>query len=142
MKRWIIIVAVLIAAFVVTIKLTAYIAGLPDSNCVTGPVSQLWSGDRLYKATILRKNCLRGEAFSYSVRIDKPITPTGGWFFTQQIEKDDDQIVPPPPVLKWTAHQLGIEIPNKAISGAITRREGDLTVTRSYVRPKTQPEAP
>jgi hypothetical protein len=136
MTRWII-VAVLIGAFALTIYVTAYIAGLPDSNCVTEPVAQLWSGDHLYKATTLRKNCLRGEAFSYSVRIDKLNTPTGGWFFTQEIEKDDDQIVPPPPALKWTAHQLEIEIPNNAISGAITRREGDLTVVRSYVRPKS-----
>ena len=136
MKRWII-VAVLAGTFALTIYVTAYIAGLPDSNCITEPVSQLWSGDHLYKATVLRKNCLRGEAFSYSVRIDKPNTPTGGWFFTQQIEKDDDQIVPPPPALKWTAHQLDIEIPNAAISGAITRREGDLTVVRSYVRSKS-----
>jgi hypothetical protein len=137
MKRWIIIAAVLIVAFALMIKITAYIAGLPDSNCITEPVSRTWSADHLYEATILRKNCLRGEAFSYSVRIDKTTTPTGGWFFTQQIEKDDDQIVPPPPALKWTAHQLDIEIPNNAISGAITRREGDLTVVRSYVRPKT-----
>jgi hypothetical protein len=136
MKR-LIIAAILAGAFALTIIVTAYIAGLPDSNCVTGPVSELWSGDHLYKATILRKNCLRGEAFSYSVRIDKPNTPTGGWFFTQDIEKDDDQIVPPPPALKWTAHQLDIAIPNNAISGAITRREGDLTIVRSYVRPKT-----
>jgi hypothetical protein len=132
MKR-LIIVAVLIAVFALTIYVTAYIAGLPDSNCITEPVVQTWSGDHLYKATILRKNCLRGEAFSYSVRLDKPNTPTGGWFFTQNIEKDNDQITPPPPAIKWTAHRLDIAIPSNQISGSIARREGDLTVVRSYV---------
>jgi hypothetical protein len=78
---------ILAGAFALTIIVTAYIAGLPDSNCVAGPVSELWSGDHLFKATILRKTCLHGEAFTYSVRIDKPNTPTRGWFFTLGIEK-------------------------------------------------------
>jgi hypothetical protein len=88
MGRWIIAVILLAAAFALTIKLTAYIAGLPGSNCVTEQVSRTGSADHLYEATILRKNCLRGEAFSYSVRLDKPNVSTGGWFFVQDIEKE------------------------------------------------------
>src|SRR6202012_693339 len=114
---------VLSCLLALTIYVTAYIAGLPDSNCVTQPVGQAWSGDHLYKATILRKNCLRGEAFSYSVRLDTANTRTGGWFFTQEIEKDNDQLTPPPPAVKWTAHRLDIEIPSGQISGSIARRE-------------------
>jgi hypothetical protein len=134
MKRWIT-AAILGGAFAITIYVTSYVSRLPESNCVTGPVSQMWSSDHLYKATLLEKNCLHGEAFFYSVRIDKPNTSTGGWFFTEEIEGDGN--LPPSPVMRWTAHKLEIEILAKSTSGSIEHREGDLTVIRSYVRPKT-----
>ncbi|MEO7054930.1 MAG: hypothetical protein ABI191_08130 [Rhizomicrobium sp.] len=137
MKRFLAIV-VLVAAFAVTIAVTSYIARLPESDCVTEPLSQAWSGDHLYQATLLRKNCRRGEYFSYSVRVDKPNTPTGGWFIIDAIERDGEKNpVPPPPTINWTAHRLDIETQSSTLSGSVEHREGDLLLVRSYIRPKS-----
>jgi hypothetical protein len=137
MKRGIL-AAVLVVAFIVTIIVTSYVSRLPESNCATSPASELWSGDHLYKATLLRKDCNRGEAFFYSVRIDKANTPTGGWFFTKEIEVDGTDLpMPPPPTMRWTGHRLEIEIQAVSLSGSFEHRQGDLTLVRAYVRPKT-----
>lgn len=130
---------VLIAAFTLAIYVTSYVARLPDSDCVTQPVSQAWSGDHMYQATLLRKNCRRGEYFSYSVRVDKPNTPTGGWFVIDTIARDgEENPVPPPPAMNWTGHRLNIEIRSQKLSGSITHHEGDLTLVRSYIPPKSE----
>jgi hypothetical protein len=122
----------LVGAFAVTIYVTSYISRLPDSDCVTGPVSEMWSSDHKYEATLLRKDCNRGETFFYSVRIDKP-GPGGGWFLIEGIQTDPYPEVSALPVMKWTAHRLEIEITAKVLSGEFDKRVGDLTLTRRYV---------
>ncbi len=134
MKRWIYIVF-LFVAFVLTIYITSYVARLPESNCVTRPISAVWSSDHLYEATLQKKDCNRGETVFFSVRIDKPNTPTGGWFFVQQVEGDPDSFTPP--TIKWVSHKLEIEIVAKTLIGSIERRVGDTTVVRLYDRPKS-----
>jgi hypothetical protein len=131
MRRWIYIV-LLVVAFVLTIYITSYISRLPESNCVTGPISAIWSSDHLYKATLLKKDCDDGETVFFSVRIDKPNTPTGGWFFVQLVEEDPESFTPP--IIKWASHKLEIEIPAEMMTGSIERRIGDLTIARLYVR--------
>lgn len=127
----------LVAAFAVTIAVTSYVVRLPDSDCVTEPLSQAWSGDHMYQAILLRKNCRRGEYFSYSVRVDKPNTPTGGWFVIDAIARDgEENPVPPPPAIKWTAHRLDVETRSAKMRGSVEHREGDLTIVRSYVPAK------
>jgi hypothetical protein len=74
-----------------------------------------------------------GETTFYSVRIDKP----GAWFTGQDIEQDPFPAEVPEPAMKWNSHRLEIEISAKSLSGSIERRYDDLTVIRSYVRPKT-----
>ena len=134
MKRWIYIV-LLSVAFVLTIYITSYVSQLPESNCVTRPISAVWSSDHLYEATLLQKDCNQGETFFFSVRIDKPNTPTGGWFYVQQVEVDPNSFTPP--IIKWVSHKLEIEIVAKMLTGSIERRVGDITVVRLYDRPKS-----
>ena len=134
MKRWIYIV-LLFAAFVLTIYITSYVSRLPESNCITRPISAVWSRDHLYEATLLKKDCNQGDTFFFSVRIDKPNTPTGGWFYVQQVEEDPNSFTPPS--IKWVSHKLEIEIVAKMLTGSIERRVGDITVVRLYDRPKS-----
>jgi hypothetical protein len=132
MRRWTNLVT-LAVMFALTIYLTSYISGLPESNCTTDPVVSSWSHDQAYEATLLRKDCNLGETVFYSVRVDKP----GAWFLRMEIEQGSfpDQAIEPS--MKWDAHKLQIDIPAGSFSGAIERREGDLTVVRSYTRPKS-----
>ena len=119
-------------AFALTIYLTSYIARLPESNCTTGPVSNSWSSDHVYQATLLRKDCNLGETAFYSVRIDKP----GAWFLRVEMEEDPFPAQASEPTMKWDSHKLEIDIPAETISGSIQHHEGDLTVVRTYIRPK------
>lgn len=133
MKRFILI-ALLVAAFGLTVAVTSYVARLPDSDCVTEPRWQAWSGDHIYQATLLRKNCRRGEYFSYSVRVDKPDSPAGGWFVIDAVARDgEENPVPPPPAIHWAGHRLEIETRSGKLRGAVEHREGDLTIVRSYL---------
>jgi hypothetical protein len=130
-RGWIKLVA-LAFTFALAIYLTSYFSRLPESNCTTGPVSSSWSSDSAYKATLLRKDCNLSETVFYSVRIDKP----GAWFLMVEIEEDPYPAQAFEPAMKWDPHKLQIDIPAEKFSGSIERREGDLTVVRSYVRPK------
>jgi hypothetical protein len=40
--------------------------------------------------------------------------------------------------MKWDLHKLEIDIPAQTLTGLIERREGDLTVVRTYIPPKSQ----
>jgi hypothetical protein len=130
MKRWINF-GLLVLAFALTIYLTSYVSRLPESNCSTDEVSSSWSGDRSYKATLLRKDCNSSETVFYSVRIDKP----DAWFFRQDIERDPWPDQASEPTMKWDSHKLEINIRAETLIGSIEHREGDLTVVRSYARP-------
>jgi hypothetical protein len=128
MKRWIKFAA-LVLAFILTVYLTSYISKLPESNCATEPVSSLWTNDRAYKATLLKKDCNLSETIFYSVRIDKP----DDWFLRVEIEEDPYPAQAAEPAMKWDSHRLAIDIPAEKFTGSIERREGDLTVVRTYI---------
>jgi hypothetical protein len=131
MTRWIKFGAV-VFAFALTIYLTSYISRLPEANCTTDPVSSSWSSDRVYKATLLKKDCNLFETTFYSVRIDKPDV----WFLKIELEEDPYPAKASEPVMKWDSHKLEIDIPAQTLSGSIERREGDLAVVQTYVFPK------
>jgi hypothetical protein len=131
MKRWIKFTA-LVSAFTLTVYLTSYISRLPESNCKIGPVSSSWSGDHVYKATLLKKDCNLGETAFYSVRIDKP----GAWFLNVEIEEDPYPAQAAEPAMKWDSDKLAIDIPAEKFTGSIEHREGDLTIVRTYIPPK------
>ena len=131
MARWMK-VAAFVVAFALTIYLTSYISRLPETNCTTGPVSSLWSGDNVYKATLLKKDCNLGETIFYSVRVDK----LGAWFLGVEIEEDPYPAQASEPAVKWDLHKLKIDIPAETFSGSIEHREGDLTVMRTYIPPR------
>lgn len=77
-----------------------------------------------------------GETVFYSVRVDKLASALApGWFLTEAIEQDPYPAQPPQPTMRWDAHRLEIESSAINLSGSIERREGDLTLVRSYVRP-------
>ena len=133
MKGWKRLVA-LACGFGFTVYMVSYFSRLPESNCTTNPVSDLWSGDRIYKATLLKKVCNLSETVFYSVRLDKPDT----WFLVLEIEQDPYPAPASEPAMKWDLHRLEIQIRAENFSGSIERREGDLTVARSYVRAKDQ----
>jgi hypothetical protein len=131
MKRWMKLAALLLA-FAFAIYLTFYISRLPESNCTTRRVSKSWSRDRAYNATLLRKECNLGETAFYSARIARP----GAWFLTMEIEEDPYPAEAIEPTLTWDLHRLKIDIPAEKFTGSIERREGDLTVVRSYIQRK------
>jgi hypothetical protein len=131
MKGWIKFVA-LVLGFALTIYLTSYISKLPESNCTTSPAVDLWSADHAYKATLLKKDCNLSETIFYSVRIDKP----EAWFLKIEIEQDPYPAQATEPAMKWDLHKLEIDVPAEKISGSIERREGDLTIVRSYILAK------
>jgi hypothetical protein len=131
MKGWLKFAA-LVFGFALTIYLTSYLSRLPESNCTTSPAVDLWSADHAYKATLLKKDCNLSETIFYSVRVDKP----GAWFLRMEIEQDPYPAQAIEPVMKWDSHKLEIEVPAEKISGSIERREGDLTIVRSYIHPK------
>jgi hypothetical protein len=131
MNRWMKFVA-LILAVAFAIYLTAYISRLPESNCTTRQVSRSWSTDRAYNATLLRKECNLGETAFYSIRIDKP----GAWFLREEIEEDPYPALAVEPTMKWDSHRLQIDIVAQKFAGSIERREGDLTIVRSYLQRK------
>jgi hypothetical protein len=125
-------VALLLCGFALAVYLTSYISRLPESNCTTDPMSNAWSIDRAYEATLLKKSCNSGKTVFYSVRIDKP----GTWLLRMEIEQ-----VPFPdqafePTMTWNSRRLEIDIPSSMLSGSINRYENDLTIVRSYTRPK------
>jgi hypothetical protein len=86
----------------------------------------------VYKATLLKKDRNLGETIFYSVRIDKP----DAWFLKIELEEDPYPVQASEPAMKWDLHKLEIDIPAQTLSGSIERREGDLTVVRTYVFPK------
>ena len=131
MKRWIKFTA-LVSAFTLTVYLTSYISRLPDSNCSTRQVSKSWSRDHAYSAALLRKECNLGDTAFYSARIAKP----GAWFLKIEVEEDPYPAEAVEPTMTWDAHRLRIDIPAEKFTGSIERREGDLTVVRSYIPPK------
>jgi hypothetical protein len=124
--------AALVSAFALTIYLTSYISRLPESNCTTSPVSELWSSDKNYKATLLKKDCNLSETIFYSVRIDKP----GAWFLRVELEEDPYPAQASEPAMRWDMHKLEIDIPAEKFSGSIEHREGNLTIVRTYFSPK------
>ena len=131
MRRWIKF-GILVFAFALTVYLTSYISRLPESNCTIGPVSSSWSGDHAYKATLLKKDCNLFETTFYSVRVDKP----NAWFLMVELEEDPYPAQASKPAMKWDMHKLQIDIPAETFSGSIEHSEGDLTIVRSYIRPK------
>jgi hypothetical protein len=131
MKPWMKFVA-LVVVFAFAIYLTSYISRLPDSNCSTRQVSKSWSRDHAYSAALLRKECNLGDTAFYSARIAKP----GAWFLKIEVEEDPYPAEAVEPTMTWDAHRLRIDIPAEKFTGSIERREGDLTVVRSYIPPK------
>jgi hypothetical protein len=131
MKPWMKFAA-LVVVFAFAIYLTSYISRLPDSNCSTRQVSKSWSRDHAYSAALLRKECNLGDTAFYSARIAKP----GAWFLKIEVEEDPYPAEAVEPTMTWDAHRLRIDIPAEKFTGSIERREGDLTVVRSYIPPK------
>jgi len=115
--------------FALTIYATYYVATIRERICTTASVTSLWSGDRAYEATLLKKDCNHEETIFYSVRIDKPHE----WFMIQDVEEDGYPTPAVQPHLKWSAHRLQIDIPARSLRGSYEHREGDLSVVRSWV---------
>jgi len=113
----------------ITSYVTSYVAGLPESNCVTAPMSESWSADRVFKATVLKKECNSGESRFYSVRFDN-----GKWFLVTNIENDNEYSLPPtPPVIRWVApERLEITMLTTALKGSLERRLDGFTIIRIF----------
>lgn len=123
----------IVALIAVTVYTTSYLARLPESNCSTSPVSELWSEDRVYKATILMKDCNMGETIFYSVRVDAyPPPPRRGWFTKREI--DNDERPSEPPAVRWEAPRtLLIEMKTRTLVGSMREHVGDdLTIVRVF----------
>jgi hypothetical protein len=126
---------VVVAIAVLTAVVTSYVARLPESNCSTSAVSETWSEDRLYKATIQLKECNEGETRFYSVRVDadRPNEPGGGWFATYAVQDDEPNPDGPPDVHWDTPRTLSISMKTQSLRGSIRQNVGDdLTVVETY----------
>jgi len=124
----------LVGVIALTAYASSYIARLPESNCHTTPVSDLWSDDRAYKATVLVKNCNLDETIFYSVRIDAYSPPLRlGWSTHEVIESDERPFEVP--TVRWKEPRtLAIEMETKTLRGSIELHVGDdLTIVRTYI---------
>jgi hypothetical protein len=123
----------ILAVIAVTAITTSYFAGLPESNCLTSPVSELWSEDRVYKATVLLKDCNKGETIFYSVRVDFfPPPPRGGWFTRREINDDERPLEAPD--VRWEAPRtLLIQMKTRTLGGSMREHVGDdLTIVQNF----------
>jgi hypothetical protein len=122
---------VTVAAVVLAVVVTSYVARLPESNCSTSAVSETWSEDRFYKATTQLKDCNAGETQFYSVRVDAG--GPRGWFAIYDVE-DDEEHPGSPPDVHWDASRvLSITMKTGTLRGSIRRNVGDdLTVIQTY----------
>jgi hypothetical protein len=126
---------VVVAIVLLTAVVTSHVARLPESNCSTSAVSETWSDDRLYKATIERKDCDDGETQFYSVRVDadRPKEPGGGWFATYKVQDDEANPDGPPDVHWDNPRTLSIGMKTQTLRGSIRQNVGDdLTVIQTY----------
>jgi hypothetical protein len=125
----------LLLGFAVTIYCTAYVARRPESNCEQEAVSEQWSADRAYKATVNRKSCNLGETLIYSARIDAYSTPVSQGWFVPDYELDDDEYPTTPPIIQWVSpRQLEIAVNTRTLTGSLSLHVGqDLTVVRRYI---------
>jgi hypothetical protein len=125
-----IILAVLFCAF--ALRVTWYIARLPESNCSSKPVAESWNEDHAFKVTLIEKNCNAGETLFYSVRVDAHSPPLhGGWFIPGYELEGDDPLPRQIPSLQWvTPRELEIIVNTGTISGTVTN-----TVHSPYVGP-------
>jgi len=116
-----------------TVWLIVYIARLPESNCVTTPVSEYLAPDRAYKATVLEKDCNMRETFFYSVRIDaySPPLSTAAFF---RFELESDTVEQNPPVVHWAEpRRLEVLVKTHTLAGTLTNHVGqDLILMRTY----------
>jgi hypothetical protein len=114
-----------------------YVARLPESNCKTTPISEYFAPDRAYKATVLEKNCNRGETFFYTVRIDA-YSPqlSKAWFNRAELESGLDG--QNPPVVHWAEpRRVEVLVKTHALAGTLTVHMGqvwgqDLILVRTY----------
>jgi hypothetical protein len=127
------ILAVVIAVWLI-VRVTSYIARLPESNCVTTPASEYFAPDRAYKATVLEKNCNKGETFFYSVRIDGYPPPLSTAWFIPGFELESDQGGQNRPEVHWAApRRLEVLVKTHALAGTLTNHVGqDLILVRTY----------
>ncbi|HWE76716.1 MAG TPA: hypothetical protein VG328_26355 [Stellaceae bacterium] len=133
--------AIVLAAIGVTAYVTSAFMRSPDYYCTTKPITELWTSDRAYKATLFEKNCNSGESLFYSVRVDAFSPPLRrGWFNNTEIEYDARyDVADSPPALRWaTPRQLEIKMKTYTLSGTLKSHNGDdLTMVRIF-----EPEAP
>jgi hypothetical protein len=113
--------------------------GDPEWNCKTRPVDEVWSSDKAFKATILRKACNVDETVFYNVRIDSlGSATTKRWFIPgYELENDDDH-PEHAPKLRWTKlHELEAIVRTETLSGKLTVRSADdFVFVRTYLPSK------
>jgi hypothetical protein len=122
--------AVLFCAFI--LRVTWYVARLPESNCSSKSVAESWNEDRAFKATLIEKNCNAGETLFYSVRVDAHSPPLRNGWSIPGYELEGDETWPRKiPTLRWvTPGELEISVNTEAIGGTLTN-----TVHSAYVGP-------
>jgi len=123
-----------VVALWLIVRVTSYIARLPESNCVTTPASEYLAPDRAYKATVLEKSCNKGETFFYSVRIDAYSPPLSTAWFIPGFKLESDLDGQNRPVVHWAApRRLEVLVKTHALAGMLTNQVGqDLIVVRTY----------
>ena len=126
--RAIIALALLVCGYFL-LRVTWYIARLPESNCETRTVEEVPSSDHNYRAVLLQKNCNSGETYFHELTIT---SPSG---VIRALPLEADQMHPSRPTLSWTApHVLEVSIPTDKITGALTEQwEGGLELRRRWV---------
>ena len=126
----------IILILAVALLAAAYRALVAGPGCSTVQESELWSADRAYKATLLKKQCsaaFAGEAFFWKVRVDKPEpTASGGWFLVWEIE-NDKAFDPDPPAMRWDgARVLKVDVSTDRVRGDLTSHIDDLIFVRTF----------
>jgi hypothetical protein len=111
----------------------------PEANCYNSSEAELWSPERSYRATLLKKECGMGESTFSSVRIEPR---SGGWFTVRALENSTWPDKTLPPELKWNGpKELEITVITPKLSGRLVDqiRNGPTIVRVFSAKPELFP---
>jgi len=115
-----------------------------EGGCTSSIIKQEFSVDKMYKATLLKKDCNIGESITYSIRFDSVGSSVEGGWFIPCFELENDEYPESIPEMRWTdQHRLEVRVRTRTLSGQLTRNiNNNLIFSRSYIPkdPSTLPQ--
>lgn len=109
-------------------------------KCELSTLETEFSADKMYKATLLRRNCNLGEPVTYFVRLDYIGSESGSGWSIPGFELENDEYSYVNPELHWiNQRKLEVLVHTRTLGGHLTRNIGaDLIFVRSYAPKEPQ----